>query len=60
MDIPEDQIQAVIEVLEKNETHLSDGYGYYCGSFQRGEGGVKGKLKEIAIEIISQLDRMRK
>jgi len=54
MDMPEDQIQAVVEVLEENETHLSDGYGYYCGP------SVSEALRKIAIAIIIRLDMVRK
>lgn len=56
MYMSEDEIQAVVEVLEKEEQFLSDGYEYYCGKY----GGVKDALRKIAIEIITQLDRMRK
>ena len=58
MNTPEDEIQAVVKILEDEECDLSDGYEYYCGGFQNGVGGVKGKLRQIAIKIITQLSKV--
>lgn len=52
MNIPENQIQAIIKILEEEESCLSDSYGYYCNRDT--------KLREIAIEIITQLDIIKK
>lgn len=55
MYVSERQIEAVVKTLEDNERRLSDGYDHYCGY----DGGdVKEVLKEIAVDIINNLNKV--
>jgi len=56
MDIPKEQIEIIVKILKDNEGGLSDGYEYYCGR----KNSVDKALKEIAIEIITNLNSLKK
>lgn len=45
-------IKQIVTILKDNEEHLSDGYGYYCGS-----GHVDDILEGIAEQIVSLLTK---
>lgn len=54
MYISNRQIEAVVKTLIDNEHRISDGYDHYCGY----DGNVKEVLKEIAMDIISNLNKV--
>ena len=63
-EFSDEEIEAVIKSLEKNENYLSDGFGYYVGGTVRGkldpDRSYQFRMRQIAISILRAAKKARK
>lgn len=64
-EFSEEEIQAVIKALEKNEKWLSDGFVWYVGQVNWGERGASenvynDRMRKIAIRILRSAKKAKK